>query len=161
VRPVARDAADIMAAMPRLSLPDDVHVELPEGEPVGAGMPKDALAARVDGELRDLSFVPGADAAVEPVTAASDDGLHVLRHSAAHILAQAVCDLYPGAKYAIGPAVADGFYYDFDLPETIGKAELAKVDRRMRSSASPTSLSRWRSSRASRKPRRRPGAGRR
>ncbi len=121
-----------MAAMPRLSLPDDVHVELPEGEPVGAGLPKGAVAARVDGELRDLSFAPAADAVVEPVEAASDDGLHVLRHSAAHILAQAVCDLYPGAKYAIGPAVADGFYYDFDLPEAIGKAELAKIDRRMR-----------------------------
>ena len=121
-----------MAPMPRLTLPDEAHVELPEGEPIGAGLPRAAIAARVDGELRDLSFVPKADATVEPVVASSEDGLHVLRHSAAHILAQAVCDLYPGAKYAIGPAVQDGFYYDFALPEPVGKAELAKVDRRMR-----------------------------
>ena len=121
-----------MAAMPRLRLPDDVSVELPEGEPVGAGLPKGTVAARVDGMLRDLAFVPAAEAEVEAITLASDDGLHILRHSAAHVLAQAVCDLHPGASYAIGPAIEDGFYYDFDLPEAIGKAELAKIDRRMR-----------------------------
>jgi threonyl-tRNA synthetase len=121
-----------MARMPRLTLPDDVHVELPEGEPVGAGLPKEAVAARVNGELRDLSFVPITDGPVEPVLAASDDGLHVLRHSTAHVLAQAVCDLYPGAAYAIGPAIEDGFYYDFALPQPIGASDLAKIDRRMR-----------------------------
>ena len=121
-----------MAAMPRLRLPDDVSVELPEGEPVGAGLPKGTVAARVDGMLRDLAFVPAAEAEVEAITLASDDGLHILRHSAAHVLAQAVCDLHPGASYAIGPAIEDGFYYDFDLPEAIGKADLAKIDRRMR-----------------------------
>jgi len=118
--------------MPTLTLPEGVHVELPEGEPVGAALPKGTIAARVDGELRDLSFVPGADAQVEPIAPHSDEGLHVLRHSTAHVLAQAVCDLYPGARYAIGPAVTDGFYYDFDLPEPIHAADLAKIDRRMR-----------------------------
>ncbi len=118
--------------MPRLQLPDAVNVELPEGEPVGAGLPKGAVAARVDGILRDLSYVPTADAEVEAVTSASEDGLQVLRHSAAHVLAQAVCDLYPRTAYAVGPAIEDGFYYDFDLPEAIGKSELAKIDRRMR-----------------------------
>jgi threonyl-tRNA synthetase len=121
-----------MAPMPRLTLPDETNVELPEGEPVGAGLPKGSIAARVDGELHDLSFVPEADAAVEPIAADSVDGLHVLRHSAAHILAQAVCDLFPGTKYAIGPAIQDGFYYDLDVPEPLDKAELAKIDRRMR-----------------------------
>ena len=121
-----------MAAMPTLTLPDGAAIELPEGEPIGSALPKGTIAARVDGELRDLSFVPAADAAVEAITPGSEDGLHVLRHSTAHVLAQAVCDLYPGTKYAIGPAVTDGFYYDFDLPETIGTAELAKIDRRMR-----------------------------
>ncbi|MEP7059401.1 MAG: threonine--tRNA ligase [Actinomycetota bacterium] len=95
-------------------------------------MPKGTLAARVDGVLRDLSHVPGGDAAVEPVAAGDEDGLHVLRHSTAHVLAQAVCDVFPGAKYAIGPAIADGFYYDFELPEAIGAADLQKIDRRMR-----------------------------
>ena len=118
--------------MPRLRLPDDVTVELPEGEPVGSGLPKGTVAARVDGALRDLAYVPPADADVEAITLASADGLHILRHSAAHVMAQAVCDLYPGATYAIGPAVQDGFYYDFDLPEAIDKAALAKIDRRMR-----------------------------
>ena len=121
-----------MAAMPTLTLPDGAAIELPEGEPIGSALPKGTIAARVDGELRDLSFVPAADAAVEAIAPGSEDGLHVLRHSTAHVLAQAVCDLYPGTKYAIGPAVTDGFYYDFDLPETIGTAELAKIDRRMR-----------------------------
>ena len=118
--------------MPTLTLPEGVHVELPEGEPVGAVLPKGTIAARVDGELRDLSYVPAADALIEPIAPQSDDGLHVLRHSTAHVLAQAVCDLYPDAKYAIGPAVADGFYYDFDLPEPVHAADLAKIDRRMR-----------------------------
>jgi threonyl-tRNA synthetase len=118
--------------MPRLTLPDGSSIELPEGEPVGAALPKGTIAARVDGEVRDLSFVPADDADVEPIAPASHDGLHVLRHSTAHVLAQAVCDLYPGAKYAIGPAVTDGFYYDFDLPEAVHAADLAKIDRRMR-----------------------------
>jgi threonyl-tRNA synthetase len=118
--------------MPKLTLPDGTAVELPEGEPVGAALPKGSIAARVDGELRDLSFVPPSDATVEPIHAASEDGLHVMRHSIAHVMAQAVCDLFPGTKYAIGPAIADGFYYDFALPESIGPAELAKIDRRMR-----------------------------
>ena len=118
--------------MPTLTLPEGAHVELPEGEPVGAALPKGTIAARVDGELRDLSFVPSADALVEPVAPQSDEGLRVLRHSTAHVLAQAVCDLFPGAKYAIGPAVADGFYYDFELSEAVHASDLAKIDRRMR-----------------------------
>ncbi|TMK56762.1 MAG: threonine--tRNA ligase, partial [Actinobacteria bacterium] len=77
--------------MPRLTLPDGSHPELPEGEPVGGVLGPDAIAARVDGELKDLSFVPRGDVSLEPVEAGSEDGLHVLRHSAAHVLAQAVC----------------------------------------------------------------------
>jgi len=118
--------------MPTLSLPEGAHIELPEGEPVGAALPKGTIVARIDGELTDLSAVPESDATVEPIAPHSDDGLQVLRHSTAHVLAQAVCDLYPDAKYAIGPAVADGFYYDFDLAEPLHAADLAKIDRRMR-----------------------------
>ena len=108
------------------------RMELPEGEPVGSALPKAAIAARVDGVLRDLSFVPDPGAVVEPVLPGSQDGLHVLRHSTAHVMAQAVCDLFPEAKYAMGPAVEDGFYYDFELPESLAGAELSKIDRRMR-----------------------------
>jgi len=118
--------------MPSLTLPEGLTVELPEGEPVGAALPKGTIAARVDGELRDLSFVPSEAAAVEPIDPRSDDGLHVLRHSTAHVLAQAVCDLFPGTRYAIGPAVAEGFYYDFDIPEPVHAKDLAAIDRKMR-----------------------------
>ncbi len=121
-----------MALVPRLSLPDGTHVELPEGEPVGAVLAPDALAARVDGTLRDLSFVPAGDASVEPVAPGSDDALHILRHSTAHVLAQAVCRLQPGARYAIGPPIQDGFYYDFDLPTAIGEGDLPAIEAEMR-----------------------------
>src|SRR6266511_1515016 len=121
--------------MPTLRFPDGRTVELPEGEPLGSALPPDedaAVAARLDGELVDLSYVPGGDAAVEPMTAAEPDGLHVLRHSAAHVMAQAVCDLFPGAKYAIGPPIEDGFYYDFDLPASLTPEDLERVEARMR-----------------------------
>jgi threonyl-tRNA synthetase len=118
--------------MPRVTLPDGSTSELPEGEPVGSVLPKGTVAAVVDGELRDLSFVPSGDVAVSPVDPSSDEGLHVLRHSTAHLMAKAVCDLFPEAKYAIGPPIVDGFYYDFELPAPIGPADLSKIDRRMR-----------------------------
>src|SRR5687768_6164243 len=60
------------------------------------------------------------------------DDLHVLRHSTAHVMAQAVCDLWPGAKYAIGPPIQDGFYYDFDLSEQLTPDDLEKIEKRMR-----------------------------
>ncbi|MEX2275495.1 MAG: threonine--tRNA ligase [Actinomycetota bacterium] len=118
--------------MPLLTLADGTTSELPEGEPVGGVLPPDAVAARVDGALSDLSFVPDHDAVVELVSAHEPDGLHVLRHSAAHVMAQAVCDVIPGAKYAIGPAITDGFYYDFELPESLTPEDLPKVESRMK-----------------------------
>ncbi len=121
-----------MAPVPRLTLTDGTHVELPEGEPVGAVLPPSAIAARVGGVLRDLSFAPRSDAPVEPIEPASDEGLHILRHSTAHVMAQAVCDVFPGTRYAIGPPIQDGFYYDFDLPSAIHEGDLATIEDRMR-----------------------------
>ncbi|HLA94030.1 MAG TPA: threonine--tRNA ligase [Actinomycetota bacterium] len=118
--------------MPTLTLPDGRTTELPDGEPVGSVLPGQAIAARVDGELVDLSFVPPGDVKVEPVQAAEDDGLHVLRHSAAHVMAQAVCDLWPGTRYAIGPPVQDGFYYDLELPGAVSESDLERIEARMR-----------------------------
>ena len=118
--------------MPRLTLPDGTQPELPEGEPVGSVLGPEAIAAKVDGELKDLSFVPEGDVSVEPVESASDDGLGVLRHSAAHVLAQAVCRLWPGTKYAIGPAIADGFYYDLAIPEHVSADDLPRIEEEMR-----------------------------
>src|ERR671935_1782511 len=118
--------------MPELTLPDAHTVDLPEGEPVGSVLPPGTVAARVDGELVDLSFVPDADVPIEPVAATEPDGLHVLRHSAAHVLAQAACDLWPGTRYAIGPPIDDGFYYDLQLPGPISESDLPKIEDRMR-----------------------------
>ena len=118
--------------MPTIELPDGTTTELPEGEPVGAVLPPEAIAARVDGELVDLSYVPATDGKTEPVLPDDPDGLHVLRHSAAHVLAQAVCDLWPGTRYAIGPPIEDGFYYDLELPGQVSESDLAKIEDRMR-----------------------------
>jgi threonyl-tRNA synthetase len=118
--------------MPSLRFSDGSSSELPEGEPVGSVLPPDAIAARVDGELRDLSFVPDGDADIEAVTPGSDDGLHVLRHSTSHVMAQAVCRLFPGARYAIGPAIHDAFYYDFELPRALSSDDLPAIEDEMR-----------------------------
>src|SRR5919202_3248750 len=118
--------------MPRLTMSEDDVRELPAGEPVGSILPGDAVAARVDGRLVDLSFVPDEDTSISPTRLSDEDGLHVLRHSTAHVMAQAVCDLYPGAKYAIGPAIDDGFYYDFELADTLSPDDLPKIEKRMK-----------------------------
>jgi threonyl-tRNA synthetase len=90
------------------------------------------IAAWVDGDLRDLAaeLTPGAE--VEPVRIESDAGLGILRHSAAHVLAQAVQDLFPEARLGIGPPTADGFYYDFDVPEPFKPDDLTRIESRMR-----------------------------
>ena len=118
--------------MPQLRLPDATTVELPEGEPVGSALPPGAIAVLVDGELRDLSFVPAGDVAIEPVDVRTDDGLHVLRHSTAHVLAQAVCRLWPGTKLGIGPTIADGFYYDLAIPKHVSADDLPRIEATMR-----------------------------
>jgi threonyl-tRNA synthetase len=90
------------------------------------------IAARVNGELRDLA-TPLADGdRVEPVGIASDDGRAILRHSTAHVMAQAVQGLFPQAKLGIGPPVENGFYYDFDVPEPFGPDDLKTIEQRMR-----------------------------
>ena len=72
-----------------------------------------------DGALRDLAWAPDADVDVEPVAADTEDGRSVIRHSAAHVLAQAVQQLHPDAKLGIGPPITDGFYYDFDVDAAV------------------------------------------
>ncbi len=101
---------------------------------IGPRLAADAVVAVVDGAERDLAAPLGDGAAVEIVTAATDRGLHTLRHSTAHVLAQAVLDLYPGATFAIGPPIEHGFYYDFELPDgaTFADADLERIEARMR-----------------------------
>ena len=127
----------------------DIEVLLPDGSTrtlsdgataldlatqIGPRLAKDALAAVVDGELTDLETSLFNGATVSIVTPKSDLGREVLRHSSAHVLAQAVTRLWPGAKYAIGPAIDDGFYYDFDLPGGVhfSDDDLERIDEEMR-----------------------------
>ena len=106
-----------------VSLPDGSIRTLPQGatgldlaKSIGSRLAKAAVATVINGSETDLGspLPPGAVVAI--ITSDSDAGRHVLRHSTAHVLAQAVLQLYPGAKFTIGPAIEDGFYYDFDLP---------------------------------------------
>src|SRR6202011_134136 len=103
-----------------------------------AGLPRrgspDAIVVvrDADGKLRDLSWAPAVDAEVVPVAANTDEGRSVIRHSAAHVLAQAVQDLFPQAKLGIGPPITDGFYYDFDVAEPFTPEDLGKLEKRMR-----------------------------
>jgi threonyl-tRNA synthetase len=90
-----------------------------------------AVAARVDGRLVDLTVRLDHDATVEPVTFESEDGRDIYWHSASHLMAQAVKQLFPRAKVTIGPAVPEGFYYDFDVEEPFTEADLAKIEGRM------------------------------
>src|SRR6195256_5627421 len=124
-----------------VTLPDGSQHHFPAGSTaadvaasIGKRLAKDALAAKADGEWIDTTTPLVRDGKLEIVTPASDDGREVLRHSTAHVMAQAVTDLFPGAKYAIGPAIADGFYYDFELPggAHFTDDDLARVESRMR-----------------------------
>jgi threonyl-tRNA synthetase len=92
----------------------------------------DVVAARVDGELRDLAFELADGATVEPVAIGSSDGRDILRHSTAHVLAQAVQELFPAAKLGIGPPIVDGFYYDFDVDEPFRPEDVERIETRMR-----------------------------
>ncbi|RAV13115.1 threonine--tRNA ligase [Mycolicibacterium sp. GF69] len=97
------------------------------------GAPDAIVVVRdVEGRLRDLSWVPDTEVEVTPVAADSDDGRSVIRHSTAHVLAQAVQDLFPEAKLGIGPPIADGFYYDFDVERAFTPEDLAALEKRMR-----------------------------
>ena len=127
----------------------EIHVTLPDGSPrdlpagataadlaasIGKRLAKDALVAVVDGAERDLSDPLPDGARVEIVTPESDRGLFAIRHSTAHVLAQAVMSLFPGATYAIGPPIEHGFYYDFDLPDgaTFSQDDLGRIEAKMR-----------------------------
>ncbi|HQK24844.1 MAG TPA: threonine--tRNA ligase [Synergistaceae bacterium] len=93
---------------------------------------KGAVAARVNGRMVDLFSPVSEDASVEPVEGASEEGLEILRHSAAHLMAQAVQRLYPGAKFGVGPAIKDGFYYDMELPRRLLEEDLPRIEDEMR-----------------------------
>src|SRR5689334_5475611 len=115
VVPAGTTAADAVAA-----------AGLPTSGPKAIVVVRDA-----DGRLRDLDWQPEGDADVTPVAIDEPDGLNVLRHSAAHVLAQAVQDIFPEAKLGIGPPIENGFYYDFDVPKPFQPDDLSKLEKRM------------------------------
>jgi threonyl-tRNA synthetase len=99
----------------------------------GRGAPDAVVVVRdADGTLRDLSWAPTADTDVTPVAANTEDGRSVIRHSCAHVLAQAVQDLHPEARLGIGPPITDGFYYDFDVADAFTPEDLTALEKRMR-----------------------------
>jgi len=126
--------------MIKVWLPDDSTRELPVGstgldlaQSIGKRLAQAAVATVIDGAESDLGVELVDGARVSIVTADSDAGRHVLRHSTAHVLAQAVVQLFEGAKFSIGPAIEDGFYYDFELPgnKTFSDADLVAITEKM------------------------------
>ena len=128
-------APGLRSPQARIRVPAGTTAAAAVGE---AGLPRrgasDAIVVVRDaeGKLRDLSWVPGVDSDVVPVAADTDEGRSVIRHSTAHVLAQAVQDLFPEAKLGIGPPITDGFYYDFDVAEPFTPEDLAALEKRMR-----------------------------
>ena len=98
---------------------------------IGAGLAKAALAGKIDGKLVDLTTPVHDGAAVEIITAKSPEALHILRHSCAHIMAEAVQELFPGTQIAFGPATDDGYFYDFLLPENISSDDFGAIEKKM------------------------------
>ncbi len=123
----------------KVTLPDNSIIELDDGasaldaaRKVGARLAKAAVAATVNGERVDLSHQLADGDSIGIVTEDSPEGLEIMRHSAAHVLASAVMDLYHGTQLGIGPAIADGFYYDFKFPSPISDSDLEKIEEKMR-----------------------------
>ena len=124
--------------MPQITLPDgssrqfDTPVSVFDvAADIGPGLAKAALAGKVNGEMVDTSFVMTDDAALSIITAKSDEALELIRHDAAHVMAQAVQELFPGTQVTIGPAIDDGFYYDFARETPFSADDLTKIEDRM------------------------------
>ena len=121
-----------------IQLPDGSRREYPNpptvaevAASIGPGLAKAALAAKVDGKLVDTSHVIDRDVSVAIVTARDAEGLDVIRHSTAHLLAYAVKELFPDAQVTIGPVIEDGFYYDFSYKRPFTPEDLAAIEQKM------------------------------
>ncbi len=121
-----------------LELPDGTVVQHPDGatglavaEAIGQRLARAAVAIELEGELLDLNRPLARSGRISIITETTDAGRHVIRHSAAHIMAQAVLDLFPGSTFAIGPAIEDGFYYDFDIGRPFSPEDLEAIEKRM------------------------------
>ena len=125
--------------MAEVTLPDGSKMEVAEGatarevaQQIGPGLAKAAVAVEMDGNLVDLTTPVNHGATVRFVTAKDDEGLDVMRHSCAHVMAEAICRLWPETKLVYGPTVEDGFYYDIDLDETIRPDDFPRIEEMMK-----------------------------
>ena len=124
--------------MPTITLPDGKNIEFPKevtgldvAEKISKSLSKQALIMSVDGELKDLYFSIKKDCSVKIFTAKDPEGLEVIRHDTAHIMAMAVQELYPGTQVTIGPVIENGFYYDFARKEPFTEEDLEKIEKKM------------------------------
>ena len=124
--------------MINITLKDGSSKQYPKGitvkevaESISAGLARVALAAEVDGEVKDLSTVLDKDCSLNLLTFDTEGGKQAFRHTASHILAQAVKRLYPNAKLAIGPAIENGFYYDFDVEKPFTPEDMGRIEEEM------------------------------
>src|SRR5258706_14063507 len=124
--------------MPNIRLPDGSSKSFPQpvtvaevAQSIGAGLARAALAGKVNGKLVDTSFRIEADADLAIVTDKSPEGVEILRHSTAHLLAHAVKELFPDAQVTIGPVIENGFYYDFAYKRPFTPEDLVAIEERM------------------------------
>jgi threonyl-tRNA synthetase len=124
--------------MAQVTLPDGSRLEVSDGttakvlaEQIGPGLARAAVAAKVNGRLVDLSTPIDSDAEVQIITLKDDEGLEVMRHSCAHVMAEAICSVWPDTKLVYGPTVEDGFYYDIDLDEPIRPTDFERIEEKM------------------------------
>jgi threonyl-tRNA synthetase len=125
--------------MVKVTLPGGDGLEIKEGmmakqlaEKIGPALAKAALAVKINGRLMDLSCPLTADAAVQIITSKDPEGLEIMRHSCAHIMAEAICSIWPDTKLVYGPVVEEGFYYDIDLDEPIRPADFERIEQKMK-----------------------------
>jgi threonyl-tRNA synthetase len=124
--------------MAQVKLPNGAAMDGPDGmsayqfaEKIGAGLARAALAAKVSGQLVDLSYPVTGEVVLQIITGKDTEGVDILRHSCAHIMAEAICSLWPTAKLVYGPTVVDGFYYDIDLDTHIRPEDFERIEAKM------------------------------
>ncbi|MHC5061749.1 MAG: threonine--tRNA ligase [Planctomycetota bacterium] len=124
--------------MAKVKLPDGKILEVPDGTTVGqiagrigAGLAKAALAGGVNGRLVDMASAVNGEVELTIITGKDEQGLEIMRHSCAHIMAEAICSIWPDTKLVYGPAVRDGFYYDIDLDESIRPEDFERIEAKM------------------------------
>jgi threonyl-tRNA synthetase len=124
--------------MAKVTLPDGSILEVTDGttveqlaQQIGPGLAKAAVAAKINGQIVDLSTPINNESAIQIITVKDDEGLDVMRHSCAHVMANAICSIWPDTKLVYGPPVEDGFYYDIDLDEPIRPTDFQRIEKKM------------------------------